>query len=334
MHHHGSHYYGLKYINHRHHSGMICLVARRRNQGVPEDSDAVPADEEGAEKYSGSGQPEVEQPPPLLPEPEKVEVKAALPPPPVPPSEDDAQLGPASLDSTSSSSIESLQQSLLGALASLDRGVAATIDDVRRIDNLVRQIEAAGGPVILEQDLDLSPPDTSSVKKSLSLLDGRWRLVYSSGFAGGSLGGRRPGPPSALFPLTLGQVYQDINLASHELDNVVTLVAKLSLAALPGIDARPPTITARLKHTFALEGANTIRITFQDTIVKGSGGIAGWLDNLPQFSTPQLPKSLREGTKGLRGATFDISYIDTRMRITRGDRGELRVFLREEFDSY
>lgn len=33
----------------------------------------------------------------------------------------------------------------------------------------------------------------------------------SSGFNSGSLGGRRPGPPAALVPLVLGQVYQVID---------------------------------------------------------------------------------------------------------------------------
>ncbi len=38
------------------------------------------------------------------------------------------------------------------------------------------------------------------------MLSGTWRLVYSSGFASGSLGGQRPGPPAALVPVTIGQV--------------------------------------------------------------------------------------------------------------------------------
>lgn len=44
----------------------------------------------------------------------------------------------------------------------------------------------------------------------MALLDGRWRLLYSSGFSSGSLGGRRPGPSFGSGPFTLGQVYQDI----------------------------------------------------------------------------------------------------------------------------
>lgn len=44
----------------------------------------------------------------------------------------------------------------------------------------------------------------------MALLDGRWRLLFSSGFTSGSLGGRRPGPSFGSLPLTLGPVYQDI----------------------------------------------------------------------------------------------------------------------------
>jgi hypothetical protein len=41
---------------------------------------------------------------------------------------------------------------------------------------------------------------------TMGQLNGTWRLVYSSGFASGSLGGLRPGPPAALVPVTIGQV--------------------------------------------------------------------------------------------------------------------------------
>lgn len=50
----------------------------------------------------------------------------------------------------------------------------------------------------------------SGSKPGMALLDGRWRLLYSSGFTSGSLGSRRPGPSFGSLPLTLGPVYQDI----------------------------------------------------------------------------------------------------------------------------
>jgi hypothetical protein len=46
------------------------------------------------------------------------------------------------------------------------------------------------------------------------------------------------------------------------------------------------------------------------------------------LSLPQLPEGLRP-PEGLRGATFDVVVLDEEMRVTRGDRGEVRVFLRE-----
>jgi hypothetical protein len=258
-----------------------------------------------------------------------------------------------------------LQRRLLFSLASLDRGIAATSDDVTRVDNLVRQLEAAGGAVVLthvaSEPIERTPYEkeffpgsapldaaaslssatqewgratTRMNKTPLQMLDGRWRLVFSSGFASGSLGGRRPGPPSALLPLTLGQVYQDINLAAQELDNVVTLSSKLSLASLPWVNnATVPSINARLKHSVEILGANTIRITYDRTVVKFSGGISNWLDSLPDIETPKLRKvdeALYSSTKSLRGGTFDVTFLDDSMRITRGDRGELRIFLKQD----
>ena len=43
---------------------------------------------------------------------------------------------------------------------------------------------------------------------TLAQLNGTWRLVYSSAFATGNLGGRRPGggPAVSLIPAQLGQV--------------------------------------------------------------------------------------------------------------------------------
>lgn len=78
-------------------------------------------------------------------------------------------------------------------IAGLDRGLLATANDETAADMAARKLEAAGDPVELPRDLEL--------------LQGRWRLVFTSGFATGSLGGERPGPPvGRLLPLTLGQV--------------------------------------------------------------------------------------------------------------------------------
>lgn len=78
-------------------------------------------------------------------------------------------------------------------VSGLNRGLAASEEDLRTADSAAKELEAAGGPVVLTNDLDK--------------LQGNWKLIYSSAFSSRSLGGSRPGPPTGrLIPITLGQV--------------------------------------------------------------------------------------------------------------------------------
>lgn len=79
------------------------------------------------------------------------------------------------------------------AVSGLNRGLAASEDDLRKADDAAKELEAAGGLVDLSLGLDN--------------LQGRWKLIYSSAFSSRTLGGSRPGPPiGRLLPITLGQV--------------------------------------------------------------------------------------------------------------------------------
>ena len=78
-------------------------------------------------------------------------------------------------------------------VSGLNRGLAASEDDLQKADAAVKELEAVAGPVDLSTDLDK--------------LQGRWKLIYSSAFSSRTLGGSRPGPPTGrLLPITLGQV--------------------------------------------------------------------------------------------------------------------------------
>lgn len=85
--------------------------------------------------------------------------------------------------------------------------VLLQLREASEVDRLCQQLETAAGPVTLKWSTSRSSPDTSTMDK----LAGTWRLIYSSGFNGGSLGGSRPGPPAAFVPSILGQVYQVID---------------------------------------------------------------------------------------------------------------------------
>nr|GMD80916.1 plastid-lipid-associated protein 6, chloroplastic [Ipomoea batatas] len=148
-------------------------------------------------------------------------------------------------------------------------------------------------------------------------MQGRWKLIYSSAFSSRTLGGSRPGPPvGRLLPITLGQVFQRIDVFSRDFDNIV----ELELGApwpLPPLD-----VTATLAHKFELIGTSKIKIIFEKTTVKTTGN----LSQLPPLEVPRLPDAIRPPSNPGSGE-FEVVYTDSDMRITRGDRGELRVFV-------
>ncbi|KAE8670409.1 putative plastid-lipid-associated protein 6 [Hibiscus syriacus] len=212
-------------------------------------------------------------------------------PPPPPPADAKSQL------------IPSLKLKLLSIVSGLNRGLSANEDDLQKADAAAKELETVAGPVDLTTDLDK--------------LQGKWKLIYSSAFSSRTLGGSRPGLPTGrLLPVTLGQVFQRIDVVSKDFDNI----AEVELGApwpLPPLE-----VTATLAHKFELLGTSTVKITFEKTTVKTKGN----LSQLPPFEVPRIPDALRPPSNPGSGE-FDVTFIDSDTRITRGDRGELRVFV-------
>jgi hypothetical protein len=157
---------------------------------------------------------------------------------------------------------------------------------------------------------------------------GTWRLVYSSGFNTGSLGGRRPGPPAALVPTILGQVYQRIDSSKAHLDNIVEFLFTYPIPQLPWSTSQPesPALRLTLRHDYEVTSDTAVRIVYEETYAQFVG--AEWLSQLPKFEFPSVPDFLKP-PRDWRAATFDVSFLDAGMRVTRGDRGELRVYLKD-----
>ncbi|KAB1205324.1 putative plastid-lipid-associated protein 6, chloroplastic [Morella rubra] len=221
------------------------------------------------------------------------EVSVANPPPPPPPSSSEPK----------PELIASLKLKLLSAVSGLNRGLAANEGDLQKADAAAKEIEDIGGLVDLSVDLDK--------------LQGKWKLIYSSAFSSRTLGGSRPGPPTRrLLPLTLGQVFQRIDVVSKDFDNIVELELGVPWP-LP-----PAELTATLAHKFELIGSAKIKIAFEKTTVKASGN----LSQLPPFEIPRIPDALRPPSNTGSGE-FEVTYLDADTRITRGDRDELRVFV-------
>ncbi|XP_052189686.1 plastid-lipid-associated protein 6, chloroplastic isoform X2 [Diospyros lotus] len=197
----------------------------------------------------------------------------------------------------------SLKLKLLSVVSGLNRGLAASGDDLQKADAAAKELEAIGGPVDLSVDLDK--------------LQGRWKLIYSSAFSSKTLGGSRPGPPTGrLLPITLGQVFQRIDILSKDFDNIVELELGVPWP-FPPVE-----VTATLAHKFELIGSSKVKIVFEKTTVKTLGN----LSQLPPLEIPRLPDALRPPSN-TRSGDFEVTYMDSDTRITRGDRGELRVFV-------
>ena len=74
-------------------------------------------------------------------------------------------------------------------------------------------------------------------------------------------------------------------------------------------------------------GGPSATITYTGTDVRADGGFAGLLGALPAFTLPDLPAFLRPPS-AQRASAFDVLYLDGDLRVTRGERGELRVFVK------
>lgn len=221
-----------------------------------------------------------------------------------------------------------LRLRLLACVAGTDRGFAVSASQGAQVAAAAEALAAAGGPVNLG---DIAAGGANAGQQAAGELAGLWRLVYSSGFAStGSTGGLRPGLPLGLLPAQLGQVYQGISDASGRLDNIVTLRRPALPNLLPFLPPNEPAVaTLTLKHTYTVVAPDTVEIRFIGTDANLEGGVAGLLSAIPEIQIPELPEALRPPErKQSPKFSFRVTYLDEDVRITKGDRGELRVFLR------
>eukprot|EP00746_Dinoflagellata_sp_MGD_P024284 gnl/MRDRNA2_/MRDRNA2_15695_c0_seq1.p1 gnl/MRDRNA2_/MRDRNA2_15695_c0~~gnl/MRDRNA2_/MRDRNA2_15695_c0_seq1.p1 ORF type:complete len:261 (-),score=55.47 gnl/MRDRNA2_/MRDRNA2_15695_c0_seq1:436-1140(-) len=227
--------------------------------------------------------------------------------------------------SAEATQVRNARMLLLQRASGLDRGLIAREDDVRMIDDAASALEACPG---------LQAVDWANNSWSTAL-DGTWRLVYTSAFATGNLGGQRPGLPSN-GPLRLGKVLQRIQTGMGRLDNIIAPAYINAPWPEPLRQVLPaPEATIELGHALNLIGKDQVRITGDSAKVEPVVGPV----NLPPLEgqTPKLP--FADEVRALlpqqvqdaldRQGLFRVSYLDDQLYVSRGDRNELRIFVRE-----
>ena len=250
-----------------------------------------------------------------------------------------AARGPAD-PAAESPSVLAAKEELTALVAGLDRGFAASGADVARVDAAVLKLQAEAGAFHFScQRYDVA--DDSRVVDS-SFLTSRWRLIFSSAFSGGSLGGERPGPSIGALPLEVRGIFQTIDYDMKRLDNIVTLAlppppfpvpeSLLSTEAREEIE-ESAAVTLSLSHSLKILPPAGVSIEFIGTSVKfGGEKLKDRLGLNPEIDIPELTGTLPEAIRpppSTRSGSFNTVFIDEQLRVTRGDRRELRVYTRD-----
>jgi len=226
-----------------------------------------------------------------------------------------------------------LKAHLLASVASLDKGLDGTEKDAQSIEDQVFTLLESCVPVRL---------DSGSLTGHPSLLEGAWTLLYSSEFVPGNA--KFPGNypllsnnrmPFVSFLPKIKNVEQVIDGERKRLYNIVQI--ELRPAVLDGFLPDPsPGVDVCLGHSYEVYGAQTMKIKYDESRVKGFGGLNNWLEMLPDLSlgvggTPDVFSVITNmpALDDYRSSSFDVVYLDEDIRITRGDRGEIRIFLRK-----
>mmetsp|Transcript_25737 Transcript_25737/g.61065 ORF Transcript_25737/g.61065 Transcript_25737/m.61065 type:complete len:322 (-) Transcript_25737:207-1172(-) len=216
------------------------------------------------------------------------------------------------VSNTDKSRSTQLKLNVLMACTGLDRGSAADSEQRAEVENAVKALEAQS---------------SSGSTDFPEGFNGRWRLVYTSALSPGSESGGGAGANSLPFFQTpapaarlsfggrgqIGQVFQNVDVRKGQLDNVVEVNT-------PGpLPLGKTTLTLEHKLEFTPGSPKRCKITLVNVAVDGP---------LKQLGLQPLKLPVLEAISSQGAGVFDTTYCDQDMRIARGDRGELRVFIK------
>lgn len=115
----------------------------------------------------------------------------------------------------------------------------------------------------------------------------------------------------------VGQVYARISSRKQKLENIVEVFLR---APVPFLPFQLGKLVLNLEHRLEVIGDKQVKITLENITAKNPGGPARQL-RLPPLKIPVLEALSSQGA-----GVFETTYCDGSIRITRGDRGEVRIF--------
>jgi len=224
---------------------------------------------------------------------------------------------------------------LLQLVGGLDRGSKATQADAEEVQRL-----ATG----LADEAEKAGRWKPTFPEDLPDLEGRWRLLYSSAFAGRSLGGvkspstpslggLRPGPPLTSPLLEVGDIFQQYRTSESLADTIVQLRPPRWLSDTGFLDQIPllqddSSTVLTLTQGYSVAAPDALRFAFVDGAATNKV-----LEVLKQplrfwFAPPGMPVDTTQDNPFTD--TLITTYCDGSVRIGVGGRfGELRIFQRE-----
>lgn len=188
---------------------------------------------------------------------------------------------------------------LLEIIAGKNRGLLATPDDKQAILSAIAQLE------------DYNP--TPRPVEAAELLNGDWRLLYTTSRALLNLDG---------FPLLkLGQIYQSIRVKESKIYNIAELYG---LPYLEGIVS----VAAKFEPT----SERRVQVKFQRSIL-GLRSLIGYESPVKFINEIESGKKFAAVDFGIEAREqqgwLDITYLDSDLRIGRGNEGSVFVLTKE-----
>ncbi|WP_293337041.1 MULTISPECIES: PAP/fibrillin family protein [unclassified Microcoleus] len=191
------------------------------------------------------------------------------------------------------------KSALLEIIAGKNRGLLATPNDKQVILSAIAQLE------------DYNP--TPRPVEAAELLDGDWRLLYTSSRALLNLDG---------FPLLkLGQIYQSIRVKESKIYNIAELYGLPYLEGIVSVAAR-----------FEATSERRVQVKFERSIL-GLSRLIGYESPAKYINEIESGKKFAAVDFGLdtreQQGWLDVTYLDGDLRIGRGNEGSVFVLTKE-----